>query len=108
VPFEVRSGLGTACRGHVLTFPCLEVSLNPMLGFIPIIPDVNLDIGHNARLLHVELDHRRRRATVSASTTITPNHTRRLRDYVQHSDSYFAQFTFDVGRWVTEIGGFGK
>jgi hypothetical protein len=107
VPFEVRSGLGFASRGHVVRFPGLEVSLGPSLGvFMPVVPDIDLDIGHNARLHKVHVDGRRRRVTLSASATVTPTHTMKLGMYRQAKDSYAAQFSFDVGRWITNLGNF--
>lgn len=107
VSFEVRTGLGFSSRGHVITFPGLEVSLGPSLGvFVPVVPEIDLDIGHNARLRRIEVDGRRRRVTLSASTTVTPTHTVKLGKYQQHKDSYAAQFSFDVGRWVTNLGNF--
>lgn len=109
VPFEVRSGLGFASRGHVVRFPGLEVSLGPSLGvFVPVVPDIDLDIGHNARLHKVDVDGRRRRVTLSASATVTPTHTMKLGMYRQTKDSYAAQFSFDVGRWVTNLGNFAS
>jgi len=108
VSFEVRSGIGMSSRGHIVTFPGLEVSLGPSLGvFVPVVPEIDLDIGHNARLRDVFVDGRRRRVTLSASTTVTPTHTMKLvHKYSQHKDSYSAQFSFDVGRFVTNLGNF--
>lgn len=109
VPFEVRSGIDMSSRGHVVRFPGLEVSLGPSLGvFMPVVPEIDLDIGHNARLHKVHVDGRRRRVTLSASATVTPTHTMKLGQYRQPKDSYSAQFSFDVGRWVTSLGNFAN
>lgn len=106
--FEVRTFIGKASRGHIVTFPGLEVSLGPSLGvFVPVVPEIDLDIGHNAMLRDISVDGRRRRVSVSASATVTPNHTMKLaHKYRQHSESYAAQFSFDVGRFVTSLGNF--
>jgi hypothetical protein len=106
--FEVRTFIGKASRGHIVTFPGLEVSLGPSLGvFVPVVPEIDLDIGHNAMLRDIFVDGRRRRVTLSASTTVTPNHTIKLaHKYRQHSESYGAHFSFDVGRFVTSLGNF--
>lgn len=95
-------------RGHIVTFPGLEVSLGPSLGvFMPVVPEIDLDIGHNARLRDIFVDGQRRRVTLSASTTVTPTHTMKLaHKYSQHKDSYSAHFSFDVGRWITNLGNF--
>lgn len=90
-------------RGHIVNFPGLEVSLGPALGvFMPVVPDIDLDIGHNARLHAVEVDGRRRRVTLSASATVTPAQSIKIpANYRQARDAYAAQFTCDVGRWIT-------
>jgi len=107
VPFEVRAGIATTSRGHVLTFPGLEVSLNPYLGlFVPVLPEVSLDLGHNAQLLDVRIDGFSRKLVASARATITPHHTLKLRNYIQSSDSFSASFSVDVGRWLTGMGNF--
>lgn len=113
VPFEVRSAIGTSSRGHVVTFPGLEISLGPTLGmFVPVLPEVSLDLGHNAQILHVQtfpsnfLTGAPATLTVSARATITPHHTLKLPEYVQPKDSYLAPFSVDVGRWLTKTGNF--
>lgn len=107
VRFEVRSGIGFASRGHILTFPGLEISLNPSLGlFVPIIPDVTVDLGHNAQLLDVTIDGDAGELKVSARVTITPEHTIQLKNYIQSSKSYGALCSIDVGRWLTRLGHF--
>jgi hypothetical protein len=106
VPFEVRSFLDTSSRGHVLTFPGLEISLGPSLVFVPVLPEVSLDLGHNAQLTKVHVDGQRAILQVSARATITPHHTLKLSNYVQAKDSYLAPFSVDVGRWLTKVGNF--
>jgi hypothetical protein len=111
MPFEVRSRIGTASRGHILTFPGLEISLSPLLGvFMPVVPTIDLDIGHNARVHRLDVKTRgpMPSLTLSASATITPERTIKLRNYIQSTDSYLAQFSFDVGRWFTSIGNFTR
>lgn len=104
ISFEVRSGIDFTHRGHVLTFPGLELSVSPDAGFFVPIPGVELDIGHNARIREFTLDGDLR---VSASVTITPVHTLKLSEaYTQSSQAYSAMFSYDVGRWLTRIGRF--
>jgi hypothetical protein len=105
--FEVRSGISTSSRGHVLTFPGLEVSLNRDIGlFVPVVPHLDLDVGHNARFRHIKIDGKQKRLHLSASVTITPQSTIRLNDYVQSSEAFAAKFSTDVGQWLTQIGKF--
>eukprot|EP00545_Synedropsis_sp_CCMP1620_P005070 CAMPEP_0119006018 /NCGR_PEP_ID=MMETSP1176-20130426/2065_1 /TAXON_ID=265551 /ORGANISM="Synedropsis recta cf, Strain CCMP1620" /LENGTH=453 /DNA_ID=CAMNT_0006957901 /DNA_START=174 /DNA_END=1535 /DNA_ORIENTATION=- len=105
IPFEVRSGLSLASRGHVLTLPGLEVSLQPSLGlFVPVLPEIDLDIGHNARLKSVDISGNK--LEISAKVTVTPEHTLKLKEYLQTKESYSAHFSFDVGRWLTKAGNF--
>jgi hypothetical protein len=107
--FELRSKIGTAGRGHILTFPGLEIAINPSLGFfVPVIPDVTVDLGHNAQLLEVCIDGNNSQVTVSASVTITPEHTLQLKNFRQPSHSYGALCAVDVGRWLTRIGRFAQ
>lgn len=107
--FEVRSGLGASSRGHVVTFPGLEVSLNPVLGiFMPVVPEIDLDIGHNAQIKDVKVDYSKKQVQVSARVSITPDHTIKLRKYIQSNDAFLANFHFDVGKWLTSIGNFTK
>jgi hypothetical protein len=105
--FEVRSGISSSCRGHVLTFPGLEVSLSRDLGlFVPVVPNLDLDVGHNARFGRIEIDGKRRHLRLSACVTITPKKTIQLNDYVQSSEAFSAKFSTDVGQWLTRIGNF--
>ena len=106
VPFEVRTGLSTASRGHVLTFPSLELSLSPALGlFIPI-PEVSLDLGYSAQIHSLTLDPRTG-LHISCQATVTPKHTLTLlQSYAQSTKSYAAPFSVDVGRWLTRLGNF--
>ena len=107
--FELRSKIDTAGRGHILTFPGLEIAINPALGFfVPVIPDVTVDLGHNAQLLDVFIDGTNSQVTVSASVTITPEHTLQLKHYRQPSHSYGALCAVDVGRWLTRVGRFAQ
>lgn len=106
VAFEVRTGLSTASRGHVLTFPGLELSLSPALGlFIPV-PEVSLDLGYSAQIHKLSIDpdtglH------ISCQATVTPRHTLALlQSYAQSKKSYAAPFSVDVGRWLTNVGNF--
>jgi hypothetical protein len=113
VPFEVRTGLATSSRGHVLTFPGLEISLGgtSIAGvlFVPVIPDVNVDLGHNAQIKKLRLDGVKRTLTVSCKTTIAPTHTvKLLRDYQQNVHAYAAKHYVDVGSWLTRIGKFSN
>jgi hypothetical protein len=107
--FEVRSGISTSSRGHVLTFPGLEVSLNRDLGFfVPVVPDLDLDVGHNARFRNIHIDGSQKLLRLSASVTITPESTFRLNDYRQSSQAFSAKFSTDVGQWLTKLGNFNK
>jgi len=106
VPFEVRSRISISGRGHVLTFPELEASVNHSLLpiFVPV-PGVHLDIGHNAHLEDVTIDGSRRQLSFSGSATITPEPVT-LPDHIQPTDSYMARHAFDVGKWLTDLGRF--
>jgi hypothetical protein len=107
--FEVQSGIAFTSRGHILTFPGLQISLNPSLGiFVPMIPEVSVDLGHNAQLLDVTIDGAQSKLHVSARVTITPEHTIQLKNYIQLSQSYGALCSVDVGRWLTQIGRFAS
>ena len=103
----MRSRIELASRGHVVTFPGLEVSLQPSLGlFVPVLPEIDLDMGHNARLMSVAIDGTTKTLTINAKATVTPEHTLKLKKYLQTKESYSAHFTFDVGQWLTKIGNF--
>ena len=105
--FEVRSRLDFASRGHILNFPGLEISLNPRLGlFVPVLPAISLDLGHNAQLLDLNIDGDNAQMQVSARVTIAPHHTLKLQKYSQSQDAYLAQYSVDVGRWLTNLGNF--
>lgn len=106
VAFEVRTGLSTASRGHVLTFPGLELSLSPALGlFIPV-PEVSLDLGYSAQIHNLRVDPKTG-LRISCQATVTPRHTLALlQSYAQSTKSYAAPFSVDVGRWLTSVGNF--
>lgn len=107
VDFEVRSGLGFASRGHVLTFPGLEISIGPAARlFVPVVPPISLDLGYNAAITTVRLDANNGTLQLSCRVTITPSHTRKVVKYVQTTKSFAASFHFDVGFWLTQIGSF--
>jgi hypothetical protein len=105
--FEVRCGLDFTSRGHIMTFPGLEISLNPRLGlFVPVLPTISLDLGNNAQLLDLDIDGQSSQMKVSARVTIAPHHTLKLQKYTQSQHAYRAQYSFDVGRWLTRLGNF--
>mmetsp|Transcript_46758 Transcript_46758/g.52293 ORF Transcript_46758/g.52293 Transcript_46758/m.52293 type:complete len:574 (+) Transcript_46758:185-1906(+) len=108
--FEVRTGISRSNRGHVLTFPGLEISLNRDIGlFVPVVPTLDLDVGHNTIFHSVVIDGKQKQLKIEASVTITPSHTLRLmQDYVQTRDAFSARFFYDVGRWLTKMGNFSK
>jgi hypothetical protein len=107
ISFELRTGLGLSGRGHILTLPGLEIAISPALGFfVPVIPDLTIDLGHNAQLLDIVVDEENARLKVSACVTITPEHTLQLKEYIQSSNAYGAHCFVDVGRWLTTIGRF--
>ena len=109
VHFEVRSGISFNSRGHVLTFPGLEVTLNRDIGlFVPIHRTVDLDVGHNAKFHSIEIDGRDKLLRIAASVTITPERTRQTHNYVQTSDAFSSMFFYDVGQWLTRLGKFSK
>jgi len=109
VRFEVRSGISYSNRGHVLTFPGLEVSLNRQIGlFVPVHPTLDLDVGHNTKFRNIVIDGRQKLLKIAASVTITPDRTRLTQDYVQTSDAFSAIFFYDVGQWLTRLGRFSK
>ena len=108
--FEVRTHLAHTSRGHVVTFPGLEIALHPQLGiFVPVLPELSLDLGHNAQILALQVHGSGRpqpQLQLSARATITPHHTLKLRQYSQPSQSFAASFSVDVGKWLTGIGNF--
>ena len=107
VDFEVRSGLGVTSRGHVLTFPGLEISVGPAVGLsVPVVPPITLDIGHNAKITKIHCNGQKQRLELSCRATITPRHTRKQLKYSQTTNAFAASFHFDVGRWLTRIGNF--
>ena len=107
ISFELRTGLGFSGRGHILTLPGLEIAINPALGFfVPVIPELTIDLGHNAQLLDLVVDAENSLLKVSACVTITPEHTLQLKDYIQSTDAYGAHCFVDVGRWLTKVGRF--
>lgn len=109
IPFEVRSGIDLSSRGHVVTFPGLEVSLQPSLGvFMPVFTEVDLDMGHNARLLSVDINGFMKTLSFSGKVTVTPEHTLKLSEYLQTTESLGAQYNFDVGQWLTKLGNFTR
>jgi hypothetical protein len=109
IPFEVRTGVGTASRGHILTLPGLEISLSPELGlFVPVLPEMTLDLGHNAQIKRVHLNGSKAQLELSARVTITPKHTIKLQKYIQSSNAYRSKFSIDVGRWLTSVGQFSN
>ena len=108
--FEVRSGLDVSNRGHVLTFPGLEISLSPSLGlYVPVVPPISLDMGHNAKITKLHLNGKDGTLQLSCRVTITPRHTRKLTgSYEQGTNAYAASFHYDVGRWLTKLGKFSE
>jgi hypothetical protein len=106
--FEVRTGIDFSSRGHVLTFPGLEVSLSGDLGlFVPVVPTLDIDVGHNARFREIHIDGKKKLLRLSASVTITPERTIHLNDYHQQSkEAFSARFSTDVGQWLTNLGNF--
>ncbi|KAL3907277.1 MAG: hypothetical protein SGILL_008938 [Bacillariaceae sp.] len=110
VPFEVRSGISFANRGHVLTFPGLEISLNRDIGlFMPVVPTIDLDVGHNARFHRINIDGKEKQLQLDASVTITPDRTIQLmKQYSQSSEAFSSRFAIDAGRWLTQLLRFSK
>mmetsp|Transcript_25665 Transcript_25665/g.34044 ORF Transcript_25665/g.34044 Transcript_25665/m.34044 type:complete len:620 (-) Transcript_25665:392-2251(-) len=110
VPFEVRTGLGVSSRGHVLLLPGLEIALNPAFPFqmfVPVVPEVDVDLGHNAQIESLIINGKRGKLSLSARATVTPRGENRL-NYSQQKSSYLAQYSCDVGKWITRIGNFSK
>lgn len=107
VAFEVRTGLDTASRGHVLTFPGLELSLSPALGLFFPVPEISVDLGHSAQIHDLTLDADDG-VVISCTASIKPRHTRHLplQSYAQRPKSYAAPFSVDVGRFLTRLGNF--
>lgn len=110
INFEVRSGISSSTRGHVLTFPGLEISLNRDIGlFVPVLPTLDLDVGHNTTFKRIIIDGKQKLIKIGAKVTITPDRTVRLmRNYVQTSDAFSAKFSYDIGVWLTKLGNFSK
>jgi len=94
VRFEVRSEISFNNRGHVVTFPGLEVSLNRDIGlFVPVHPTLDLDVGHNTKFRSIDIDGKNKLLKIAASITITPDRTLLTQNYLQTSDA-FQQFSF--------------
>lgn len=109
ITFELRTGVGISGRGHILTLPGLELAISPALGFfVPVIPELTIDLGHNAQLMDIVVDVENMLIKVSACVTITPEHTLRLKEYIQSTKSYGAHCFVDVGQWLTRIGRFAN
>jgi hypothetical protein len=94
----------------VLVFRGLEVSLARDLGiFVPVLPTVDLDVGHNAVFRRIEIDGIKKEIILDATVTITPDRTLQLlTNYAQASEAFAARFAYDVGRWLTELGKFTR
>uniref|UniRef100_A0A7S4RBJ7 Uncharacterized protein n=1 Tax=Ditylum brightwellii TaxID=49249 RepID=A0A7S4RBJ7_9STRA len=110
VPFEVRTGLGVSSRGHVLLLPGLEIALNPAFPFqmfVPVVPEVDVDLGHNAQIESLIINGKRGKLSLSARATVTPRGENRL-NYSQQKSSYLARYSCDEGKWITRIGNFSK
>jgi hypothetical protein len=129
IAFAVKTGLGTSGRGHILTFPGLELYFldNDMMR-LPI-PNITVDLGHNAELLHIDTtttpaltaaaaaalssppqQQQGGCLTISAKVRITPDHTRidALTKYQQSSASFGSVCSVDVGAWLTRLGRFSE
>jgi hypothetical protein len=124
IAFAVKTGLGTSGRGHILTFPGLELYFldNDMMR-LPI-PNITVDLGHNAELLQIDTTTPAANAaasspqqddvggclTISAKVRITPDHTRidALTKYQQSSASFGSVCSVDVGAWLTRLGRFSE
>ena len=106
VPFEVRSAIEICGGGHVISFPGLEISLNPYLQvFVPVVPNLSLDIGHDAKIENLDFDWKKRQVKLSARVTIVPYHKRKL-TYTQRKSSYLAKYHYDAAAWLTRAGNF--
>lgn len=105
---EIRTGLAVTSQGHVLSMPNMELSLNPGLGlFVPVLPEIHLDLGHNARITNIEIVGKRRQIRLDARVTVTPDPAKHIpRKYQQDRESYLAHYTCDVGKFVTNLGKF--
>uniref|UniRef100_A0A7R9WPV7 Uncharacterized protein n=2 Tax=Craspedostauros australis TaxID=1486917 RepID=A0A7R9WPV7_9STRA len=105
IPFEVRTGITTKCSGHVLDFTGMEICLNRDIGFfVPVIPSIDVDIGHNARVRDIHIDGDAKELKISTSVTITPANTIQVGGYSQSNEAFAARFSVDVGRWFTNLG----
>jgi hypothetical protein len=77
--------------------------------FVPVVPTIDLDVGHNACFRRISIDGSKKEIQVDASVTITPDRTIRLmKQYVQRSEAFAARFSYDVGQWLTRLGRFTK
>jgi len=110
-PFEVRTGLELSNLGSVIEFPGIELVVNPgplqiVFPFDQFDHNVNLDIGHNAKIEHLFIDGRRRQFHFSGRATITPKRIDHIAQYRSADDIISAKFSCDLGRWVTRVLGF--
>jgi len=112
IPFEIRSGIRTSCRGHVLEFPGLEISISHVL--VPVLPEVAVYLGENFRFLDVSVDGSNRLVQFSAKAKIIPHPgVRGLTSFPSNlfisekdgrrRESYSAIFNCDAADWITTI-----
>jgi hypothetical protein len=132
IAFSVKTRLGVSGRGHILTFPGLEIFLldNDIMR-LPI-PNITVDLGHNAQLFSIDTTTTTTTTTassspprgggdppspapqpclrISAKVRITPEHTRvdALSKYQQSSASFGSVCSVDVGAWLTGLGRFSS
>jgi hypothetical protein len=104
--FEVRTGMDTTSRGHIVTFPGLELSIGNTGIFVPIFPELTVDLGNHAQILSIDMNPNQ--IHISAKVTILPDHTRiNVPHHFQQSKTSFAAMcSIDVSKWLTNIGRF--
>eukprot|EP00540_Astrosyne_radiata_P007371 CAMPEP_0116838912 /NCGR_PEP_ID=MMETSP0418-20121206/9477_1 /TAXON_ID=1158023 /ORGANISM="Astrosyne radiata, Strain 13vi08-1A" /LENGTH=451 /DNA_ID=CAMNT_0004468969 /DNA_START=431 /DNA_END=1786 /DNA_ORIENTATION=+ len=101
--FEIETGIRVSGEGHVLTFVNNVVRPHsPSLPPFEVPNNLDFEMGHNTRILDLDLDSDRKLVRLNAAVTISPHSTTKLH-LKQPKDAYGASFTFDVAAWVTRL-----
>eukprot|EP00540_Astrosyne_radiata_P003798 CAMPEP_0116857292 /NCGR_PEP_ID=MMETSP0418-20121206/20463_1 /TAXON_ID=1158023 /ORGANISM="Astrosyne radiata, Strain 13vi08-1A" /LENGTH=480 /DNA_ID=CAMNT_0004490941 /DNA_START=431 /DNA_END=1874 /DNA_ORIENTATION=+ len=100
---EIETGIRVSGEGHVLTFVNNVVRPHsPSLPPFEVPNNLDFEMGHNTRILDLDLDSDRKLVRLNAAVTISPHSTTKLH-LKQPKDAYGASFTFDVAAWVTRL-----
>jgi len=98
---EFRIGFTT--RGHVITFNDFVLIINNVRSQ-PFFPSFDLDVGHTTKFFSIKVE--KKKLSLCANVRITPGHTMKLQNYSQSRESYSAKTSFNIGIWLSNLGGF--